>query len=370
MWLPMKINKLVYALLIIFCMACEKKAEHTDAVNQVNIEEPIDSFDLIYGPRKNPLKQEFPEEVSLDKLKTTEFVLTLENPLSKSFNSIYSPTMLFAWQEIKNYFKSPIELSTKNSLDFKLINQSRTFQNSLNKDEYETTIDVGDGISASAYFKKSLPFALQFHTQRKPLNFNGSKVKSFGLDYPDHELLEYFQIIYYLDDDHFAIKLFPEDTSSEIILAKGINLSGTFTDLLTNTNKWIKTGDKEKAIKEKAWRYLFAEEDDLSIPALKFNIGTRYPSLEEQSFMSASKPHQIVKAYQRTAFIFDEYGAVIESMAVIAVDSAGPPARIETPTPKQLIFDKPFVIFIKKKNSPNPYFAMKVMNAELMEKKE
>ena len=189
------------------------------------------------------------------------------------------------------------------------------------------------------------------------------------MNYPDHELLDYFTILYYLDEDHFAIKLFPADTSSEIILAKGIDLSGTFYDLLTNTNKWIAIANKEKTIKDKAWRYMFGDKDYLSIPAMRFNIGTNYSTLEGQSFTAGSKPHGIVKAYQQTAFIFDEYGAIIESMAVVSVDSAGPPARIETPTPKKIIFDKPFVIFIKKKDITNPYFAMKVMNSELMEKK-
>jgi len=360
----MKITGLIYGLLLVLCMACETKTEKSE------VEVPIDSFLIEYGGgKKNPLKQEFPEEVSLDKLKETEFILTLENKLSGSLNSIYAPTMLFAWQEIKDYYKSPIEMSATNSLDFKLINQSKTFQNSLNKGEYETTVNVGAGVEASAYFKKALPFAIPFHKQDEPLNFNGSKVKSFGLNYPDDQLLDYFQILYYLDQDHFAIKLYPADTSSEIFLAKGINLSGTFTDLLTSTNKWIETGNKEKLTKGKEWRYLFAEKDYLSIPAMKFNIGTNYSTLEGQSFTVASKPHEIVKIYQRTAFVFDEYGAIVESFAAIAVDSAGPPARIETPTPKKMIFDKPFVIFIKKKNSTNPYFAMNVMNVELMDRK-
>jgi hypothetical protein len=358
----MKLKRSVYAVLIAVCfIACENKTEivNTKAIDSIQIN----------GPVQNPKSQEFPEKISLSKIRATEFILTPENKLSDSLNSIYSPTLLFAWQEIKDHLKSPIDISSSNSLDFKLINQSETFQNSLNKDEYETTIDVSNGIIATAYFKKSLPFKLELHTQYAPLNFNGTDVRSFGLNYPDGELLDYFQMLYYLDDEHFAIKLFPADTSSEIILAKGIHLKGSFSDVLKNTKKWMAIGSKEITTKGKEWKYVFKSGDKLSIPVMKFNIETQYASLEGQTFTSASKTHDIIKAYQRTAFVFDEYGAIVESFAAIAVDTTCvKPVPIEKPTPKKMIFDKPFVIFIKKKNSPNPYFAMKVMNAELMEK--
>ena len=129
----MKNNSIIILFLILLCMACEEKKKE-----KAEIEIPIDSFLLEYGGgKKNPLNQEFPEAVSLSKVKATEFILTLESKLSDSLNSIYSPTMLFAWEEIKNNYKSPIEISSSNSLDFKLINQSKIFQKSLNKDEYE-----------------------------------------------------------------------------------------------------------------------------------------------------------------------------------------------------------------------------------------
>jgi len=353
----MKINKLFLAgVLISMCIACIKESPNSET--------------KMSG--KNVQMGDFPEEVLLSEVKGTEFALTLENKLSDSKNSIYAPAFLFAWQEIKNFYKSPIEVSDLNSQDFKLINESNTFKDALNKDEYETTVnEIPDGVEASAYFKKTLPFAVKFHPQQYPIIFGTSEIKSFGVNYPDDSLSEYFEILYYLDDEHFAIKLYPADTTSEIILAKGINLSGTFTELLANTNKWIGVGRKEKKVKEKAWRYKFEERDYVSIPVMKFNIGTNYSSLEGQTFTTDSKQkeHMILKAYQRTAFMLDEYGAVVESYAdVVAVDSVGP-AHVEVSTPKRMIFDKPFVIFIKKKDSSNPYFAMKVVNAELMEKK-
>jgi len=343
----MKNNSIIILFLILLCMTCEEKSEN-------NIEKK--NIDSIFMAKIS-------KEMSLDNLKSTEFILTLESKLSDSLNSIYTPSLLFAWQEIVEYFKSPIEVLSSNSIDFQLINRSNTFQNALNKDEYETTIKTSiDGIEATAYFKKILPFAAKFHSQNQPLDFRTHKVRSFGLNYPDFRLLDYFEILYYLDEDHFAVKMFPADTSSEIILAKGINVSGTFSDLLGSTNKWIKEGRAEKVVEGNKWKYSFQDEDYLSIPVIKFNVGTHYSSLEEQKFKVNSKSYDVIKAYQRTAFIFDEYGALVESFSSTACDTS-------RPVPKKMIFDKPFVIFIKKKDITNPYFAMKVMNSELMEKK-
>jgi hypothetical protein len=318
-------------------------------------------------------KRIFPELVSLDKLGATAFVPTLENNLSDSATSIYSPTLLFAWKEIKDYLKEPVAFAETNSIDFKLLNQSKTFLNVLNKEEYSTTINASaDGIIAEAYFKKSLPFISKFHVSDSTILFNEDKVDAFGLNYLDMDLDDFYDILYYLDDDHFVIKLLPADTTSEIILVKGIDLSGTFIDLLNKTNQWIEKGFKEQLIKDKQWRYGFNYGDYLSIPVLRFNIGTHYTSLEGQQFKTGKHQHFIQTAYQRTAFILDEFGAEVESYAVVACDSTSVSHVVpkEKPTPKKMIFDKPYVIFIKKKNSANPYFAMKVMNTELMMKNE
>ena len=76
-------------------------------------------------------------------------------------------------------------------------------------------------------------------------------------------------------------------------------------------------------------------------------------------------------AFQRSGFIFDENGAVVESEAIVASEA---PAAMEEEAPqvkqiKRMVFDKPFVIVIKRKGYENPYFVMTVNNPELMIKK-
>lgn len=321
------------------------------------------------GTYSQPQNTIEPVSIGLDQMHSTEFVLTLENKLSDSLNSIYTPTFLYAWQQIKDFYKDEIKVTKENSSDFKFINQSNSFQNSLDKGEYVTRVTANDYVEASAYFTKALPFSVKFHCLDDSILFDHHKVKSFGLSYQDDILETSYEIIYFLDNKHFAIKLFPADKSSEIILVQGIDLSGTFTDLYKRTGQWIDKGMQEQKNIDKQWRYLFEQSDYLSIPAIKFNLCTNYKSLEEQHFAAGSKPHTLVLAYQQTAFELNEKGAVVESYGHAVTDSIGALPK-EKPFPKKMIFDKPFVLFIKKKDNPNPYFAMKVMNAELMEKNE
>ena len=40
----------------------------------------------------------------------------------------------------------------------------------------------------------------------------------------------------------------------------------------------------------------------------------------------------------------------------------------EKPKPKKLVFDKPFLILLKRTNAKNPYFGLWTTNTELMTK--
>ena len=71
-------------------------------------------------------------------------------------------------------------------------------------------------------------------------------------------------------------------------------------------------------------------------------------------------------AWQRTAFILDESGAEIESEAEAATEAIE--EEYEKPKPKKMIFDKPFLILLKRTDAKNPYFGLWITNTELMMK--
>ena len=323
-----------------------------------------------FGNKKSePVWSDLPEVTSLDNLKQTDFVVTLENPISENKNIIYAPAFLYAWDKIKEELKFPILVDGTNSIDFNLLNKSISHQNSLTDKEYSATVEIVDGaIIAKAFLNKTLPFETKFQVLDEPINFDTTKVSAFGMYYYSEDAIKFTQILYYKDDNNFILKLIPKDNQHEIILVKGLDKYQALKDAIKLTNDLIAQGKKEQTDSKLLWKYQIVHEDIFAIPAIKFNIATNYKNIEGQGFSTGdNKKHSVVEAYQRTGFIFNENGAVVESEAVVALDSASAAPIITHP--KKMIFDRPFLIIIKRADKTNPYFVMKVANAELLTRK-
>lgn len=319
--------------------------------------------------KKDSVWHELPEVTLLDSLKNTEFAITLENPILDNKNIIYAPAFLFAWEAIKNELKAPFIFSEQSSNDFKLLNTSDSYKNSLKTDEYELNVNVEEGkISAYAFFNKTLPFPYTLEKLEEPIIFNNTQVRAFGMNYYDHSIDEFTDIIYYKNDDQFVLKFFPKNEHHEIILAKGLDSISTLLDAVKKTNTLIELGKEEQKKLDILWKYELTEDDIFSIPVIKFNIATKYNSIQNQQFQAGNKNYIVETAYQRTGFILNENGAVIESEAVAACLEAAE-AALEIKHPKKMIFDKTFYIIIRRADQKNPYFVMKVENIELMSKK-
>ena len=323
-----------------------------------------------FGNKKSePVWSDLPGVTSLDSLKQTDFVPTLENPISENKNIIYAPAFLFAWDKIKEKLKSPIIVGGTNSLDFNLLNKSISHQSSLENNEYTATAEIIDGaIIAKAFLNKKLPFETKLQVLDEPINFDRTNVSAFGMYYFDEYAIKFTQILYYKDDNNFILKLVPKDKQHEIILVKGLEKYHNLKDAINLTNKLVAQGKKERADNKLLWKYQIVTEDIFAIPVIKFNIATNYKNIERQSFSTGdNKKHSVELAYQRTGFIFNENGAVVESEVMVAVDSVGVEPIITHP--KKMVFDKPFLIIIKRVDKRNPYFVMKVSNSELLTRK-
>ena len=113
--------------------------------------------------------RKFPEVKNLSEFKNTQFIPTLEHEISNDINSVYCATLLFAWDEIKRQINSPLIISEE-FFDLKLLNQSTSYINVLNTDEYSASgLVEGELISAKAEFKKSLPFESKLQSFKNQL---------------------------------------------------------------------------------------------------------------------------------------------------------------------------------------------------------
>jgi hypothetical protein len=311
-------------------------------------------------------ESKFPKVKELSEFEKTEFIPTLEHKVTKDKNSIYCATFLFAWKELTKSF-NPIEF-TEGNTDIVLLNKSNSFENVLKKDEYKISQEVdGDFVKIRAEFNKSLPFETKLQSFNNKLTFNGEKVSSFGVKgYDSNEQLKTVKIIYYKNDNNFIIKLLPKDKEHEIILFKTEQGFNSITEMTLEIEKLTEIGKAEIKNEKINWKYYYDIEDIVIIPKFSFNIQTNYKTIEGTSFASNGENYDIIKAWQRTAFILDESGAEIESEAEIEYATEEIEEEYEKPKPKKMIFDKPFLILLKRTDAKNPYFGLWTTNTELM----
>ena len=317
-------------------------------------------------------KRSFPEVQNILDLEKTDFVATLEQAINIDQNQVYCPTLLFAWDELRNLLDNKPKVKT-NDHELWLINESESFQESLSTEEMQITVEANleqMKIRIEVLFLKSLPFKRKFESNIHQLNFGSTAVNSFGLNGNWNDAAEQLDILFYISDQDFAIRLQPEDPESEILLYLGPeNEKASLGEMLNAFYaKWDEHTESNESF-EKYGPYSFNSRDILCIPVLNFHLKKDYHSLIGRNFECNDVVFQITEANQRTALLFDETGAEIESKAVLEVDWGWNPDTNKL-VPKKLIFNKPFLLIFKKKNTPQPYLVCWIANEELMERRK
>ncbi|MBI1286211.1 MAG: hypothetical protein GC178_01390 [Flavobacteriales bacterium] len=124
----------------------------------------------------NPL----PDVISLDSLKQTEFVLTIEQPVDLQKTQIYCSTGEYAWNQVKQIINRPLTIPEAHS-QLMWLNEATSFENSISDNEIDVAATVDETlISVTAVFKKSLPFAKKFKRNHSELVFKNTVVESLG----------------------------------------------------------------------------------------------------------------------------------------------------------------------------------------------
>jgi len=208
---------------------------------------------------------------------------------------------------------------------------------------------------AYSYLFKVLPFEWAFTRFHNNLLFEGYYVDSFGIkqlmdfDIAELRMASQVLILDYRSGDDFIVELKTIAKDDRLILAK--------------VQPQTTLGDTVKAIERRivnAKPITRRESSNLYIPILNFDIMREYSELCGRQIKTSDKlidGTTIGYAAQTVRFRLDETGAVLKSEAIIV------PAK-----GMGLIFDKPFLILLKRREAINPYFALWIGNAELMEK--
>lgn len=318
----------------------------------------------LWGCQNNP----FPEVKELTEFKKTVFLPSLETPFDFKQNAIYAASFLITWDEIKNEVRDPIRKFDCEELA--RMDGSDSYKNVMNENEYESSIQIkrydssleGESffIHAHAYFRKYLPFMYPLKREEKPLQFLVHKVSSIGFSGDNPGV----SILYYKNDDDFAIGILPKDPEHEIILMKSsFNGSLILKNEIHRLEELVSEFKQGKDDKNR-WKYNFNDDDRVSIPIIEFDIETNYPEIEGCEFFTDEKNFFMLTASQRTACVLNGKGAEIESEGGFIREEF----LEELLKPKMMIFDKPYLILVKNRENKYPYFAMFVANSEILKR--
>ena len=353
-------NAIVPFLLGILLLSCGRSPQ-VEAVQGEN-PEPVS---------KETLMEQAAQLENLSEYAGTVFVPTMEHLIPADSNTVYCATLLFAWDEARKNIGTALSIPEKHQ-DLRLLNASTSFRNVLKDNEYMAIgIVDGDYIYARAEFKKSLPFDYQLRKLEHRLTFAKKKVAAFGVMGDDNDdLTNIVKILYYKNDNNFIIKLKPSDKEHEIVLFKTSKTYSTIAEMAAAADSLTKIGQKERKIQSLQWKYQFLDDDEVVIPDIDFDISTNFNKLIGNIFHANSLDYEILQAWQRTAFKLNETGAEIESEAKVEIclDFIEEEEELTKPTPKKMIFDKPFFLMLRRTDAQHPYFCLRMVNAELMVK--
>ena len=311
--------------------------------------------------------------------KGVDVVPTMEDVIAK--DSSWCPTFQLIFNDLKNDI-------VKQDIKF---DKSNTFLDNLNKEEFKES-DISSDYYYKTYGVKSIElknkiikgikdkfnqksdildkfdftnsspnnyffYSMLYREFKYPKKFNKlangkfndkyDDIKYFGIKDKDEELAKQIKVLYYNNEDDFAIKLLTT-SNDEVIINK--NPSGNnFREIYNNITS------KSKGYKDNEFTI---DSDYFKMPYLSLNVMKEYKELEGQPIKdSEGNLIEIGTALQTIKFTLDDVGGKIKSEAGMNVMKSS----IEDNKSKRYFYvDKTFAIFLKETSKDKPYFAARV----------
>jgi len=327
-------------------------------------------------------------------LKSTQIVPTLDTAIEKGVNAIWCASFVSAWKTLEeDLTKEPVSLETAPEI-VTFLNKAadprshipksvlytatgwkqKGIINKIRKDlkqKFPTKTppifsDIAiDSFVAYAYLEVNLQFSLPYFQNREPLVFSSragkrTKLSSFGIrpedDYAYFKLRQQPAILFVkynnnYKHDEFIVDLDRASKPSQIIIAmveRKHSLAQTYASVEA---KITSTGRKAKAEG-------LGPNDVLFVPDILWHIKHHFSELEGHEFTNtALKGQRLDIALQDIQFRLDRSGAELKSEAKMYM----------APIPTYYVFDRPFLLYMKKRGAKQPYFVMWIENAELLQ---
>ncbi len=309
---------------------------------------------------------------------------SLEQEMTEGKNIVWSAVLQLAWNELQGLAGGIITMEGSPELTDVLNRQSakkadlnldqesyiavagllddKLFQN-VRRQASETLAarvlsDLGTlpqgSLAAYAYLVKQLPFEWAFERFDQPLQFGDDDVTVFGLKQylenrpKDQAVAKQVVILDYQSDDDFIMELLTTSQTDRLILAKAPP-AATLKATIHSVQERIAQGTPDHV------RNL----ESVIIPVINIDRVNQYPEVcgrRIQAEHDAVNGKSLSSLTQRIRFTLDERGANLDAQAM----------AFSARSPRQFIFDRPFLVFLIRQGAVLPYFAVWVGNSELL----
>jgi hypothetical protein len=323
-------------------------------------------------------------------LEATEVVLTLDAPIRKGMNTIWCASFLAAWKTLEeDVAKEPIALQGNPEVatalhkaadprrdipagslytaagwnDEGILDQIMKDFDEMFPGKAEPIFPgiARDSFVAFGYLEANLKFAIPYFDNQEPLVFSlggrrRAKVNSFGIRLQDRstrsDLRRQAAILFATQGDRrglteFAVELDRTSKPNEIVLAL-VEPKSTLAETVAFIQD--KSDGKDRHL---------GSNDTLLVPEMAWRISHRFGDLEEERFENTSLRRQSIDvAMQDIQFRLNRSGAQLESEAKAYAASG----------PMHYVFDRPFMLYMRKRGARTPYLVLWIENAELLTK--
>jgi hypothetical protein len=331
-------------------------------------------------------------------LNHTAIVPTLDSPCPKNKNVIWCSSFQLAWNEIKeDVIKAPIEVVGAEDLAARLNSAEQTADDlepesfyaaagrtnqgiigTIQKDmkakfPTHTLPDFSQlpkGILAYSYLIANVPFKYPYRQVKGDFIFTDSNgletnvgafgVWGYGSQY--RRIREQAQILYIREDvnevnrnlrfKEFAVDLCKHSEPYQVVAAI-VEPKDTLAQTLSYVQNQI---NDFKQINYYERMCFLDDVDVLKVPEMFWQIDHRFEELINKIVTNADPPMPILEAKQSIKFKLDRYGAMLESESNIVFAAI----------PRKFIFNRPFLVYMKKRDCDRPFFVMWIDNAELL----
>jgi hypothetical protein len=330
-----------------------------------------------------------------DGFKATVMVPTLETPIPASKSAIWCGAFQLAWNRMKtDVAKEPLRIQGAEALctilnacafnDADLTPESFYAAAGLEQDGIEARIrrEMGErfpGVSpeltpvpgrsavAYAYLAAGLRFTYAYVEQKEGVPFREGSgrlatVRGFGVRSSEsHAYRDAYRqprVLYHGPDEpprEYVVDLDPKSGPQQIVLAM-MKRPTTLAEGIAWVEKNTASGDSEG----------FRGGESLIVPEVAMGIVHHFAELEgpDRVFLNpVLREDYVAVARQFIQFRLDRGGAELRAEAEFAAAKAAMPSG----APLQLLFDRPFLLLMKKRGASRPYFAVWIDNLEILE---